>query len=150
MRKFTTGVILLTTLREDGSVKAMTANSVTSISLDPPLVLVCVGYGRNTHQYINGTGRYSINVLADDQGAAAKYFANEQEQRTGPDPVAFTMTERGSPKVKGSIAFLDCDVVGAHPHGDHTIFVGEVKDAVAQDGEPLVFFEGRFQALDRS
>jgi flavin reductase (DIM6/NTAB) family NADH-FMN oxidoreductase RutF len=60
------------------------------------------------------------------------------------------MTERGSPKVKGSIAFLDCDVVGAHPHGDHTIFVGEVKDAVAQDGEPLVFFEGRFQALDRS
>ena len=149
MRKFTTGVILLTALREDGSVKAMTANSVTSISLDPPLVLVCVGHERNTFQYINGTGRYSINVLANEQASAAKYFANDQEQRTGPDPVEFTLTERGSPRVKGCIAFLDCDVVGAHPHGDHTIFVGEVKDALTGDGEPLVFYEGNFLGLDR-
>ena len=66
MRKFTTGVTLLTTLRDDGSVKAMIANSVTSVSLDPPLVLVCVGHGRNTHEYIVSTGRYCVNVLASD------------------------------------------------------------------------------------
>ena len=115
MREFTTGVTLLTTLRDDGSVKAMTANSVTSISLDPPIVLVCVGHGRNTHQHIESTGRYGINVLADDRAPAAEYFANEHMRSTGPDPVEYTMTERGSPKVIGSIAFLDCEVVGSHP-----------------------------------
>ena len=149
MRKFTTGVTLLTTLRDDGSVKAMTANSVTSVSLDPPLVLVCVGHGRNTHEYIVSTGRYCVNVLASDQAAAAAYFANDGEHRTGPDPVEYAMTERGSPKVAGSIALLDCEVVGSHAHGDHTIFVGEVKDAIVEDGEPLVFFDGRFQDLDK-
>ena len=150
MRKFTTGVTLLTTLRDDGSVKAMTANSVTSISLDPPIVLVCVGHGRNTHQHIESTGRYGINVLADDQAPAAEYFANEHMRSTGPDPVEYTMTERGSPKVIGSIAFLDCEVVGSHPYGDHTIFVGEVMDAVVEGGEPLVFFDGRFQDLEKA
>ena len=99
MRKFTTGVTLLTTLRDDGSVKAMTANSVTSISLDPPLVLVCVGHGRNTHQHIESTGRYCVNVLADGQAPAAEYFANEHMRGAGPAPVEFTMTERGSPNV---------------------------------------------------
>ena len=60
------------------------------------------------------------------------------------------MTERGSPKVIGSIAFLDCEVVGSHPYGDHTIFVGEVMDAVVEGGEPLVFFDGRFQDLEKA
>ena len=60
------------------------------------------------------------------------------------------MTERGSPRVHGSIAFLDCEVVGSHPYGDHTIFVGEVRDAVVGDGEPLVFFDGRFQGVEKS
>ena len=147
IRRFTTGVTLLTTLREDGSVKAMTANSVTSISLDPPLVLVCVGHDRNTFQYNEGTGRYTINVLGREQASSAKHFANE-EQRTGPDPIEFTLTDRRSPKVAECIAFLDCDVVGAHPHGDHTIFVGEVKDGSTEAGEPLVFYEGRFLGLD--
>ena len=144
MRKFTTGVTLLTTVRDDGSLKAMTANSVTSVSLDPPLVLVCVGHGRNTHRHVDSTGRYCVNVLANDQAAAA-YFANDGERRTGPEPVESTMTERGSPMVAGAIAFLDCEVVGSHPYGDHTIFVGEVKDVVVGDGEPLVFFDGRFR-----
>ena len=150
MRRFSTGVTLLTTLREDGSVKAMTANSVTSISLDPPLVLVCVRHDRNTFQYIEGTGRYTINVLGREQASSAKHFANDEEQRGGLDPVEFTLTDSGSPKVEGCIAFLDCDLVGAHPHGDHTIFVGEVKDSSTEAGEPLVFYEGRFLGLDRS
>ena len=87
MRKFTTGVTLLTTLREDGSVNAMTANSVTSVSLDPPLVLVCVGHCRNTHRHIVSTGRYCINVLADGQASAAEYFAHDEDRGTGPEPV---------------------------------------------------------------
>ena len=106
------------------------------------------GHGRNTHDCIVSTGRYCGNVLSSGQAAAAAYFANDHEQRTGPEPVEYTMTERGSPKVLGSIAFLDCEVVGSHPHGDHVIFVGEVKDAVVGDGEPLVFFDGRFLARE--
>ena len=73
MRTFTTGVTLLTTLREDGSVNAMTANSVTSVSVAPPLVLVCVAHGRNTHDCIVSTGRCCANVLSSGQAAAAAY-----------------------------------------------------------------------------
>ena len=85
------------------------------------------------------------NVLADDQSSAAEYFADDGDRGTEPEPIEYTMTERGSPMVAGAIAFLDCEVVGSHPYGDHTIFVGEVKDAVLGDGEPLVFFEACFQ-----
>ena len=83
------------------------------------------------------------NVLADDQASAAEYFADDGDRGTEPEPIEYTMTERGSPMVGGAIAFLDSEVVGSHPY--HTIFVGEVKDAVVGDGEPLVFFEACFQ-----
>ena len=128
MRKFTTGVTLLTTLRDDGSVKAMTANSVTSISLDPPLVLVCVGHGRNTHQHIESTGRYCINVLADDQAPAAEYFANEHMRQADPEddrqPRRVHNDGAGQPQgdwLEEGIAFLDCEGrgrLGSHPYGD--------------------------------
>ena len=91
------------------------------------------------------SGALMDNVLADGQASSAEYFADDGDRATDPEPIQYTMTERGSPRVTGAIAFLDCEVVGSHPCGDHTIFVGEVKDAIVGHGEPLAFFDGRFR-----
>ena len=149
MSKFATGVTLIITLEEDGSVHAMTANAVTSISLDPPLVLVCVGNKRTTYRYIQLRGRYAINVLSRQQEEVASYFAKEEQYRTGDVPVRYVLTQRGTPMVEGCICFLDCEVVGAHDYGDHTIFVGEVKSSQSGAGEPLLFYESRLRGLNR-
>ena len=149
MSKFATGVTLITTMEESGSAHAMTANAVTAISLEPPLVLVCVGTGRNTHRYIQSRGRYGINVLNRNQEEEASYFAKEEQYRIGDVPVRYVVTKRGTPMIEGCICFLDCEVVGAHDYGDHTIFVGEVKCIRAVEGEPLLFYESRMWGLNR-
>ena len=144
MGKFATGVTLVTTLREDGSAKAMTANSVTSLSLDPPLVLVCLSHTCNTFPDVRRSGQYAINILGRAQNEAARFFAKDPEERTGDEPVKYSLNSRGHPMVEGCLAFLDCDVIAVHDHGDHTIFVGEVKETRVKSGEPLVFYEGKY------
>jgi len=148
MGKFATGVTLIAALRDDGSVQSMTANSVTSLSLDPPLVLVCLSHTCNTLPYLRSTGRYSINVLDRSQSEAATFYAKPDEKRAGPDPVEYSFNDRGSPIVRGCLSFLDCDVVAAHEHGDHTIFVGAVRDTGTDSGDPLVFYEGHYSGVD--
>ena len=148
MRKFPTGVTLLTAVKGDGSVGAMTANSVTSITLDPPLVLVCVAHSRNTLKYIRDSGRFAVNVLREGEGHVARYFAVDEEDRVGELPVEYSFNGRGTPRVKTCLSFMDCQVVAAHDHGDHTILVGEVHATQAEEGDPLVFFEGRYLGVD--
>ena len=148
MSKFATGVTLITTVTEDGSVHAMTCNSLTSISLEPPLVLVCIGHARHTHGHIQRSGRYAISVLGRDQEDAARYYALDESDRTGDDPVEFVSSQNGSPMVKGCVSFLDCEVVATHEHGDHSIFVGELRGARIGDGEPLIFHERRYSGVD--
>ena len=150
MGKFPTGVTVVTILKDDGSVGAMTANSVTSICLEPPLVLVSVGHTTNTHGYIGESGRFAINVLKGDEAQVARYFAVDEQDREGDLPVKFSFTGRGTPMIIGCLSFMDCVVVDTHDHGDHTIFIGEVMETHTSSGNPLVFFEGRYFDLDGS
>lgn len=147
MSKFPTGVTLVTTVAADGSVHAMTANSLTSVSLDPPLVLVCIGHARHTNQIVRRTERYAVNVLNGEQATAAKYYSQDDDDRVGAPPVEFTLNERGVPKADGCICFLDCDVVAAHDHGDHTIFVGRLREADTGEGQPLIFHDRHLREL---
>ena len=147
MAKFVTGVTLLATPKEDGSVQAMTANAVASISLDPPLVLVSVGHTRNTFHHLQNNGRYTINVLRREQDEAARYYAKDERDRTGNVPVNYIRSRRGMPVVEGCLAFLDCDVVATHQYGDHTIFVAEVLETYTSAGEPLLFYNHRLRGL---
>ena len=149
MGRFATGVALITTLEEDGGVHAMTANSLTSISLAPALVLVSVAHHRNTYRYIRLRGCFAINVLRQDQADLAWYFAKDDHQPEEQVSVEYRFTQRGTPGVHGCICFLDCEVVASHDHGDHAIFIGEVKETYSTDGDPLVFYQGRLLGLDQ-
>ena len=144
MAKFATGVIILTTKNQDGTVQAMTANAFASITLDPPLVMVSVGFSRNTHLPVKQSGRYAISILRSDQEEAAIYYSKRDDERSKLEPMEFQSTKDGMPVLKDSLAYLDCKVVASHEYGDHAIFVAEVIESWVSEGIPLIFYDRAF------
>ena len=143
MGQFATGVTLITAQVQD-AVHAMTANAVTSVSLEPPLVLVCVGRERAMHGVLEQAGRYGINILSTEQEAVARYFARQTDQEPA---YRFLKEPPRAPRLEGALAYLDCRIVQRLPGGDHTIFLAEVEHAEVQGGDPLLFFAGRYARL---
>jgi flavin reductase (DIM6/NTAB) family NADH-FMN oxidoreductase RutF len=141
MGRFATGVTVVTTLHRD-TIHGMTANAFLSVSLRPPLVLVSLGRCRMS-EMLPRTGRYGVSVLANDQGHFAAHFA---AQRVSPVEPEFVWHE-GLPLLAGSLAQLTCKVVDVHPAGDHVLWIGEVEHLEHRDGEPLLFYTGRFGTL---
>ncbi len=149
--KFATGVSVVTTIQADGHVHGMAANGICSVSLEPLLVLVCVGHNRNSYPLIKESKRFCINILSEGQQAVAENYARPPAQRNPDFEVGFSFTERGSAKIEDSLAYMDCHVVQEVVAGDHTIFIGEVDEIRVNDGpQPLVFCEGGFYRLTRN
>lgn len=146
--KFPTGVAIVSTLEEDGTPHGMTANSLTAVSLEPLLVLVCVGHQRNTHRYLRQRGRFGLNFLHEGQFEAALYYAKDPKERTTPPPVSWRFSPGGVPCIAEAVAFMDCTVVQTCEAGDHTIFIGRVEAVeVSPDGRPLLYYQRRFYAI---
>jgi flavin reductase (DIM6/NTAB) family NADH-FMN oxidoreductase RutF len=146
---FTTGVTVITVEREPGLVHGMTANSFTSVSLDPLLVLVCVDQDARLLSYLKSQRRFGVSILREDQQALSEYFA-KTEQTPEEDAslgIRYKWTPSGIPLLDGTLAELACNVVAEHPAGDHTIFIGEVESMESYDGEPLLFHCGQYRRL---
>ena len=144
---FATGVSLITTLEKDGSTHGMTANGIASVSLDPMLVMVCVGHNANTFPIIMETGRYGINILNEDQKNIGEHYASSANQGSEEFESNFTASKTGIPFVKNALASMDCKVVNAHSEGDHTIFIGSVEEIQVSEGRPLLFFSSKWLTL---
>lgn len=146
---FCSGVTLLAGYDADGSPLGMACQSFTSLSLDPPLILVCPGQQSKSWPRIAASGRFSVNVLADDQAEISAAVG-----RSGPDKFAgidWQKTPHGALVLDGVLAWLDCDIETVHPGGDHWIVVGAVRQlAVVRDGDPLLFFRGGYGLPDSS
>jgi flavin reductase (DIM6/NTAB) family NADH-FMN oxidoreductase RutF len=138
MGRFATGVTVITTFHRN-TIHGMTANAFLSVSLHPPLVLVSLGRCR-MGEMLPHTQRYGVSVLAHDQGDFAAHFA---AQRTAPVDPTFAWHD-GLPLLEGALAHLACKVVDVHAAGDHELWVGEVQHVWQRDGEPLLFYTGRF------
>ena len=143
------GVCVVTTTAS-GHHHALTADSVTSVSLDPVLLLVCVETDARFHDAVIESGAFGVSVLAADQRATAVWFATPGRPLPGPmDPAPHTLTSSGIPLLDGALSTLECTVRDVHPAGDHSIIVGEVRDA-RLGGDPraaLVHFRGQYSAL---
>ena len=138
LRRFPTGVTIVTTMLEERP-KGFTANAFASVSLEPPMVLICVNRQARSHPIISQAGRFCVNILALEQAALAKRFAT----RGTPDPfgdTAYHLASTGSPVIEGSLAYLDCLLAEEHSAGTHTVFIGEVVACGARDGAPLGYF----------
>ncbi len=141
MGRFATGVTVVTTTHR-GTIHGMTANAFLSVSLRPPLVLVSLGRCRMS-EMLPRTGRYGVSVLASDQEQFAAHFAG---QRVSPVDPEFIWHDE-LPLLDGALAHIGCRVVDVHTAGDHVLWIGEVEHLRHRDGEPLLFYTGRFGTL---
>ncbi len=150
MRKFATGVTVLT-VRDGDHIHGMTANAFASVSLSPTLVLVCVLKDSTTHAFVSHAGNFAMNILSAEQETIARRFAKQIVVSTDPfADIAYHATATGAPILDDCVAYVDCRVVAAHEAGDHTIFVGEVKDAgygSARDHATLLWLDGKYESL---
>jgi flavin reductase (DIM6/NTAB) family NADH-FMN oxidoreductase RutF len=147
MGSFTTGVCVLSAKRRDGALVGMTVNSFTSVSLNPPLILVCLGSESPRSRALIDPGRFAISMLADDQRDIARQLAQPGEglvPQTG-----WRAGENGSPVLDGAAAIVECDVDTTHTSGDHMIVIGRVTHVHSDPGrEPLIYFRGGYRLLD--
>ena len=148
MGRFATGVAIVTSRLGD-ELHGMTANAVTSVSLEPPLVLICIDRTADSHDIIDRSGVFALSILSREQEQLSRAFAiKEGDTAHRLDDVPHHTRATGAPVIDGSLAYLDCRVVERHSGGDHTIFVGEVVEAgPVSDQSPLIFYEGRYLGL---
>ncbi len=148
MGHFATGVTVVTSVDEDGQPVGTTANAVTSLSLTPPLVLVCFDLGSVTLRAIRGHGAFVVNVLSAPQQHLSRNFARRGFAAAW-DGVRHRRGPTGSPRLEDVLAILECTVEHTLPGGDHEIIVGRVRhvETSSAPGAPLVFFRGSYASL---
>jgi 3-hydroxy-9,10-secoandrosta-1,3,5(10)-triene-9,17-dione monooxygenase reductase component len=137
-----TGVTVVTAFQRGGEPAGMAANSLTSVSLEPPLILVCPAKSSTTWPLIREVGRFCVNVMASHQAELCRRFA-----AVGADRFAEVEwhSRPSGPALDDAIAWLDCEICDEHDAGDHTIVIAQVASLDASgDGVPLVFFKGRY------
>ena len=145
MGHFATGVTVITSIRSSGEIHGLTANAFTSVSLIPPLLLVCIDKKAESYPCFDESKIFTVNVLASDQEALSRRFAV-----TGGDKfegVSYKVGANGAPILDGALAFLECKVTQKIDGGDHTIYVGEIEQAETKEGKPLLFFRGGYREL---
>jgi flavin reductase (DIM6/NTAB) family NADH-FMN oxidoreductase RutF len=145
MGHFATGVTVITSIRSSGEMHGLTANAFTSVSLIPPLLLVCIDKKAESYPCFDESKIFTVNVLSSDQEALSRKFAV-----TGGDKfegVSYKVGANGAPILDGALAFLECKVTQKIDGGDHTIYIGEIEQAETKEGKPLLFFRGGYREL---
>lgn len=145
---FATGVTVITTRGEDHAY-GMTANAFSSVSLDPPLILVCAKTGAEGSEHIERNGVFAVNILAAEQEPLSRYFSSKDRPRGGDafGEVDHRTVATGSPVLEGVVGYLDCRLQESRTVGDHDIFIGEVVALEAGDRAPLLFHGGGYRLL---
>ena len=145
MGHFSTGVTVVASVTTTGEPVGLTVNAFTSVSLVPPLVLVCVHREAEPHGHLLEAGHFGVSILNAEQADLAWTFSREDSARRFhglPD----IRGRLGSPLVPGALAWLECRIQEVYPGGDHSIVLGEVVDCEAKEGEPLLFFRGSLRS----
>lgn len=142
--RFATGVAVVTTQTPNG-VAGITINSFTSVSLLPPIVLWCLDDKASRYPLFATAERFGVSILAADQQALSNRFAKSSAPFA--DEADWELSAAGVPVMRGALAQLSCRTVDARPLGDHMVIAGEVEGLAARDGEPLLYFAGRYAGI---
>ena len=142
---FATGVTIVTTCDGEQRPTGLTASAFCSVSLDPPLILICVDHKSQSFPHLRERGRFAINILHQGHEQLSRRFASTRLDKF--DGVPFTLGTLGVPLIDQALAYLECRTVSAHVEGDHTIFVGRVEAVGVGEGEPLLYYRGRYHRL---
>jgi flavin reductase (DIM6/NTAB) family NADH-FMN oxidoreductase RutF len=143
---FATGVTVITAHNPDGIPIGLTANSFTSVSLDPPLLLVCIANNAGSAEVMRGVQNFAVNVLQIDQQPTSNRFAGKGEDRFA--NTRWEVGECGAPVLLGSLGVFECERDSLHEAGDHFILVGRVEKASFEPRrDPLLYFRGKYRRL---
>ena len=143
---FATGVTVVTCLNGEGHPAGLTVNSFTSVSLDPPLLLVCIAREAASAAALTSAANFAVNVLQTGQQPASIRFSTRAEDRFGVND--WTRGEFGAPVLEESLSVFECERYGVHDGGDHHILVGRVvKASFDPNLDPLLYFRGRYRRL---
>jgi len=144
--QFATGVCLITVLAPDGRSLAMTANSFSSVSLDPPLVLWSLQNNSDVFEEFATPEYFAINVLAADQLEQSNQYARKEQHEL--QAGHYDVGQTGAPLINGALVSFECEMHATHPAGDHLIIIGEVIDMQrSEPGDPLLFFSGGYRTI---
>jgi 4-nitrophenol 2-monooxygenase / 4-nitrocatechol 4-monooxygenase, reductase component len=145
--RFASGVTVVTALGSDGDDEGMTVTSFCSVSLEPPLVLICIDRAAAMYESIGAGSHFIVQMLSESQEAIARRFS-------GPDPnrfegIGYTRGSHGIAILDDVLAYIECRRVAQHPAGDHRIYVGEVEEAVTYEGRPLLRYRSGYAQMER-
>lgn len=143
--RFATGVTVVTALDGTRRPHGMTANSLSSISLHPPLILVAIEKVALLHPVITTSPHFVVNILGEQQEAVSRRFARKEDDRF--DGIGYTLTAEGVPVLDGVLAHIECERHALHEAGDHTIVIGRVTGGAVREGRPLAYFRGGYTGL---
>ena len=145
--RFPSGVTVVTTKAADGTDQGMTVSAFSSLSLDPPLVLICIEKSASVHDTLTTASGFIVNVLSARQEQIARRFAIVDIDRF--EGVGFARSAQGYAILDDVLAVIECDRVSLCEGGDHTIIVGEVETTRAESGTPLLYYRGGYAQLER-
>ncbi|HEY6418446.1 MAG TPA: flavin reductase family protein [Candidatus Binataceae bacterium] len=145
MGHFATGVTVITTVSGAGEMHGLTANAFTSVSLVPPLLLICVDKKAESYESFEQSKVFTVNILASDQEALSRRFAVSGGNKF--EGAAYHLGSNGAPILENTLGHFECKLTAAFDGGDHTIYLGEVMEAETREGAPLVFFRGGYREL---
>ena len=145
---FPTGITVVTALPASGQPVGFTASSFTSVSMDPPLLLVCIDHQSENLDVFRSATHFGVNVLADDQRHISSRFAAEVDDRF--DGIDWRQTANGTPMLGGTLSGFDCALETIHTAGDHDILIGKVVGLDAREGQALGYFRGKYGRFDET
>ncbi len=146
MGEFATGVTIVTTANSEGTPYGLTVNSFTSVSMNPLLVVVCLDKQLSGLSAFKESGKFGVNILAEDQSDLSDHFARAGTDRSeGP----YVTGKTGVPLLKGVLATMECEISILYPGGDHILVLGEVKrtEILQPEEKPLLFYRGRYTSV---
>jgi flavin reductase (DIM6/NTAB) family NADH-FMN oxidoreductase RutF len=142
---FATGVSVVTARGDDGKTRGLTVSAFSSLSLDPPLILICIDRRASLHDHLPVESHFCVNILTEDQEVISRRFASKEADRF--EGLGYEEGMGGAPLLEGSLATIECRVVEACPGGDHTIFIGQVERSSVNEGRPLTYYRGGYSRL---
>ena len=143
--KFATGVTIAAVIAPDGRPHGLTVNSFTSVSLSPPMVLICIDHNTKVLDYFLKAPSFGVSILSEAQQGISNLFAARGENRFR--KTAWHAGKSGAPLIDGALATFDCEVDRIVEAGDHAIFIAKVRALAAEDGRPLLYFASGYETL---
>jgi flavin reductase (DIM6/NTAB) family NADH-FMN oxidoreductase RutF len=145
--RFASGVTVVTARDEDGHDHGMTVSAFCSASLEPPLVLACIGHEASMHSVMMRAEHFGVSILAAGQEPLARRFADQRSDRF--DGIGYTRGQLGVALIDDALGHLECIIVDRHEAGDHTIVVGRVDAGAYHRGAPLAYYRGGYTQIDQ-